>query len=75
MSIMRSVSEFFHTLFGTSQAEKELREQFESAIESKKKRTSNLALAREALEEAQRKINIRASELEGNVKRESAPHG
>lgn len=71
MSIMKSVSNFFNTLFGTSQAEKELRAQFESAIESKRQRTSNLVLAKKALEEAQKKINTRATELEENVKRET----
>ncbi|HER54519.1 MAG TPA: hypothetical protein ENO13_01315 [Candidatus Bathyarchaeota archaeon] len=71
MTIMKSVSDFFITLFGTSQAEKELRKQFESTLQHKRERASNLALAKEALEEAQRKIHIRTNELEGNVKRES----
>ena len=75
MSVMKAISNFFSTLFRTSQAEKELRAQFESAIESKKKRASNLALAKVALEKAQQNIHDRVDQIEGNVKRESIPNG
>lgn len=68
-----SITNFFKTLFGTSREEKELRQQFQSVIQQKRNRATNTALAREAMEVAQRKLVVRITEIQQNVDRESFP--